>query len=89
MHIEGGVSAAYRRDIATSDDPEARRQEIEARLNAMASPFRTAEATGGESLHGIDIIDPRNTRSLLCDFVDMAQDMLDTQLGPPIYPYVP
>jgi acetyl-CoA carboxylase carboxyltransferase component len=89
MHIEGGVSAAYRRDIATSDDPEARRQEIEARLNAMASPFRTAEATGGEGLHGIDIIDPRNTRSLLCDFVDMAQDMLDTQLGPPIYPYVP
>ena len=89
MHIEGGVSAAYRRDIASSDDPEAREREIEARLNAMASPFRTAEATGGGGGHGLDIIDPRDTRSLLCDFVDMAQDMLDTQLGPPMYPYMP
>ena len=90
MHIEGGVSAAYRRDIASSDDPEAKRQEIEAKLNAMASPFRTAESTGGENMgHGLDIIDPRDTRPLLCEFVDMAQDMLDTQLGPPLYPYMP
>jgi len=90
MHIEGGVSAAYRRDIASSENPENKRKEIEARLNAMASPFRTAEATGGESNgHGIDIIDPRDTRPLLCDFVEMAQDMLDTQLGPPLYPYTP
>ena len=90
MHIEGGVSAAYRRDIASSDNPEARRLEIEDRLNAMASPFRTAEATGGENNgHGLDIIDPRETRPLLCEFVDMAQDMLDTQLGPPPFPYTP
>ncbi|HJO81627.1 MAG: carboxyl transferase domain-containing protein [SAR202 cluster bacterium] len=89
MHIEGGVSAAYRRDIAASDDPEAKRLEIEAMLNAMASPFRTAEATGGDGAHGLDIIDPRDTRRMLCDFVDMAQDMLDTQLGPPMSPYLP
>ena len=90
MHIEGGVSAAYRREIAAAENPEEKRLEIEARLQAMASPFRTAEDTGGESSsHGIDIIDPRDTRSLLCDFIDMAQDMLDTQLGPPNFPYVP
>ena len=90
MHIEGGVSAAYRRDIASSDNPDARRMEIENRLNAMASPFRTAEATGGENNgHGLDIIDPRDTRPLLCEFVDMAQDMLDTQVGPPPFPYMP
>ena len=90
MHIEGGVSAAYRREIAAAENPEEKRLEIEARLQAMASPFRTAEDTGGESSsHGIDIIDPRDTRSLLCDFIDMAQDMLDTQLGPPNSPYVP
>ena len=90
MHIEGGVSAAYRRDIASSDNPEAKRLEIEDRLNAMASPFRTAEATGGENNgHGLDIIDPRETRPLLCEFVDMAQDMLETQLGPPPFPYMP
>ena len=90
MHIEGGVSAAYRREIAAAENPEQRRLDIEARLQAMASPFRTAEDTGGESSsHGIDIIDPRDTRPLLCDFVDMAQDMLDTQLGPPTSPYIP
>jgi acetyl-CoA carboxylase carboxyltransferase component len=54
MHIEGGVSAAYRREIAASENPEQKRLEIEARLQAMASPFRTAEDTGGESSsHGI------------------------------------
>ncbi|MCL0029149.1 hypothetical protein M1N23_03290 [Dehalococcoidia bacterium] len=89
MHIEGGVSAAYRRDIASAKDPEARRLEIESNLNAMASPFRTAEATGDDAAHGIDIIDPRDTRPLLCDFVHMAQDMLDMQLGPPTVPYMP
>ena len=52
-------------------------EEIEARLQALASPFRTAEAFSIE-----DIIDPRDTRPLLCDFVEMAQDVLQTQLGP-------
>ena len=90
MHIEGGVSAAYRREIANSDDPEAARQQIEARLSAMTSPFRTAEdAGGGPGSDGIDIIDPRDTRALLCDFVQMAQPILETQLGPTAVPYLP
>ena len=56
----------------------------------MASPFRTAEETGGSNgSYGIDIIDPRDTRPLLCEFVDMAQDMLDAQLGPAAVPYLP
>lgn len=77
MHIEGGAMAAYRREIEAAPDPAARRKEIEDRLNAIGSPFRTAEAFGIE-----DIIDPRDTRPLLCDFIDTAQDMLKTQLGP-------
>ena len=90
MHIEGGVSAAYKREINASDDPIAKQQEIEERLNAMASPFRTAEATGGAgNNHGIDIIDPRDTRPLLCDFVEMAQEMIETQIGPAPVPYTP
>ena len=76
MHIEGGTTAAYRRIIDSSDDPEAKRIEIEDRLKALASPFRTAEATG------LDIIDPRETRPILCDFVEMAQSVIKTQLGP-------
>jgi len=77
MHIEGGTSAAYRREIDSSSDPEAKRDEIERRLQAIASPFRTAEAFNME-----DIIDPRDTRPILCDFIEMAQPMLKTQLGP-------
>jgi acetyl-CoA carboxylase carboxyltransferase component len=83
MHIAGGASAAYRREIDSADDPEAKRQEIEARLQALASPFRTAEATGQ------DIIDPRETRDVLCEFVEDAQSVLKTQVGPPAKPYLP
>lgn len=83
MHIAGGASAAYRREIESADDPEAKRQEIEARLQAIASPFRTAEATGQ------DIIDPRETRAVLSEFVEDAQPRLREQLGPPAMPYLP
>ena len=76
MHIEGGASAAYRREIDAAPDPEAKRQEIENRLQAIASPFRTAEAFNIE-----DIIDPRDTRPILCDFIETAQSILKTQLG--------
>lgn len=84
MHIAGGVSAAYRRVIAESDDPEAKKAEIEAQLEALASPFRTAEAFNIE-----DIIDPRDTRPMLAEFVEMAQPMLQTQLGLSPTPYMP
>jgi len=77
MHIEGGASAAYRREIDSAPDPEAKRQEVERNLQAIASPFRTAEAFNIE-----DIIDPRDTRPLLCDFLETAQAALKTQLGP-------
>ena len=83
MPIAGGTSAAYRREIADAADPEAKRLEIEARLNAVASPFRTAEATGQ------DIIDPRDTRPLLCEFAEDAQRVLRNQLGEPPIPYRP
>jgi acetyl-CoA carboxylase carboxyltransferase component len=83
MHIAGGASAAYRREIEMADDPEQKRQEIEERLRAVASPFRTAEVTGQ------DIIDPRDTRSLLIEFVTDAQRILARQVGPPLIPYWP
>jgi methylmalonyl-CoA decarboxylase subunit alpha len=81
MHIAGGASAAYRREIESAPDPDAKRTEIEARLRALASPFRTAEATGQ------DIVDPRETRSLLAEFVHDAQRVLAEQLGVPPVPY--
>ena len=84
MHIAGGVSAAYRRIIADSDDPEAKQQEIEDKLEALSSPFKTAEAFNIE-----EIIDPRETRPLMCEFVELAQDHLKRQLGPSPTPYMP
>ena len=81
MHIEGGTYAAYRREIDSAPDPAAKLDEIERRLKAIASPFRTAEAFSIE-----DIIDPRDTRPLLADFVELAQDVIRTQLGPTLVP---
>lgn len=84
MHIAGGVSAAYRRIIAESDNPESKQQEIEEKLEALSSPFKTAEAFNIE-----EIIDPRETRPLMCEFVELAQEHLKTQLGPSPTPYMP
>ena len=85
MHIEGGVAAAYKREIESAPDPDAKRKEIEERLNELRSPFRTAHAFGIE-----DIIDPRDTRPLLADFIEDAQEIIRTQLGPTSrIPYLP
>ncbi|MEE8337122.1 MAG: carboxyl transferase domain-containing protein [Dehalococcoidia bacterium] len=77
LPIEGGVMAAYRRDIEAADDPEAYQAEIEERLNEMRSPLRTAEAFNIE-----DIIDPRDTRALLCEWVELVYRSLHTIAGP-------
>ena len=77
MHIEGGTAIAYKREIEESADPEAKRAEIEARLQAISSPFRNAHAFGVE-----DLIDPRDTRPLLVDFLEDAWPLLSNQPGP-------
>ena len=45
--------------------------EIEERLNKLRSPFRSAETFWIE-----EIIDPRDTRKLLCEFVQLAEPLL-------------
>ena len=77
LPIEGGVQAAYRRDIEAAEDPDARRRELEAMLEQYRSPLRTAEAFGIE-----EVIDPRDSRPLLCDWVRLAYEIIPTQLGP-------
>lgn len=76
LPLEGGIEAAYRRDLAAADDPDALRAEILARLDSVRSPFRTAEAFGIEH-----IIDPRDTRPILCDWVEQAYRVEATKLG--------
>jgi acetyl-CoA carboxylase carboxyltransferase component len=65
--IEGGVMAAHKAEIDAAPDPAARRDELEAFYLNMTSPFRTAEKFGI-----LDIIDPRETRAILCDWVEEA-----------------
>jgi len=77
LPLEGGVMAAYRQEIQSSPDPDARRSEIEERLRQLCSPFRTAEAFGVE-----EMVDPRDTRLILCDFVKTAYGITAGQLGP-------
>ncbi len=77
--IQGGVRAAYRRELDELSDEEraARLAELEARYDALSSPFRTAEAFGVP-----EIIDPRETRPLLCEWIEDAYRVLPEQLGP-------
>ncbi|HAA66534.1 MAG TPA: hypothetical protein DCE10_06785 [Acidimicrobiaceae bacterium] len=65
------MAAAYRREIEAAEDPEAHRLAIEERLLRLRSPFRAAHR--GDV---IDLIDPRETRSLACRFVNLAQPKL-------------
>jgi acetyl-CoA carboxylase carboxyltransferase component len=71
LPLEGGIEAAYRAEIDAAPDPKAKLAEIEARLNALRSPFRTAEPFWVE-----EIIDPRDTRKLLCEFAALAEPLL-------------
>jgi len=77
LPLAGGIEAAYKRELEAAEDPDSLRREIEARLSAVSSPLRTAEAFGIE-----EIIDPRDTRPLLCDWVESAYQILPTEVGP-------
>ncbi|HEU5199587.1 MAG TPA: carboxyl transferase domain-containing protein [Ktedonobacterales bacterium] len=78
LPIEGGLEAAYRAELEASEDPAALIEAIRTRLDAVRSPFRTAERFGIE-----EIIDPRETRPLLCEWVRDAYALLPQQLGRP------
>jgi len=67
LPLEGGIEAAYRAELDAAADPDAKLAEIEARLTKLRSPFRSAETFWIE-----EIIDPRETRPLLCDFAGLA-----------------
>jgi acetyl-CoA carboxylase carboxyltransferase component len=77
LPVEGGVRAAFRREIEDAEDPAARQAEIEGELRALSSPFRMAEAFAVE-----DMIDPRETRLYLCRMLAAAESRMKTTLGP-------
>src|ERR1700740_3618891 len=70
LPLEGGIEAAYRAEIDAAPDQKGKLKEIEDRLNKLRSPFRSAEKFWVE-----EIIDPRNTRPLLCEFARLAEPL--------------
>ncbi len=80
LPARGGIEAAFRAEIEASADREATIARIAAELDALASPFRTAEHFGVQ-----DLIDPRDTRALLCDWVRDAYRVLPELIGRPAF----
>ncbi len=79
LPLAGGLEAAYRRELEAAEDPETLRNQIAARLEAVTSPFRSAERFSVE-----EIIDPRDTRPILCDWAERAHELVrhDLHAGP-------
>ena len=77
LPLEGGVAVAYGREIDAAENPEQKRAEIEARLAANRSPYQRAE-----SFSVNDLIDPRETRPYLCDWIEWNQHKILARRGP-------
>ena len=74
LPMAGGIEAAYKRQLEAAEDPEAELKELYRKFEAMRSPFRTAEAFIAE-----EIIDPRDTRPLVVDFVHHAYRVIKAE----------
>jgi acetyl-CoA carboxylase carboxyltransferase component len=74
LPIEGGVEAAYKRQLKEAADPDQLREELEAQLASLRDPILTAEAFGIE-----EIIDPRDTRPILIEFARRAYEIVASE----------
>jgi acetyl-CoA carboxylase carboxyltransferase component len=76
---EGGIEAAYKRQLAEADDPAALRAEIEARIESARGPVGPLNKFQLE-----EMIDPRDTRKYICDWIKLAYNLVNQadQLGP-------
>jgi propionyl-CoA carboxylase beta chain len=73
LPMAGGIEAAYRKELLEAEDPDALLKSLYKKFDAIQSPFRTAE-----SFYAEELIDPRDTRPLLVDFVHHARRTLET-----------
>jgi acetyl/propionyl-CoA carboxylase alpha subunit/acetyl-CoA carboxylase carboxyltransferase component len=64
---EGGIEAAYKRQLAEAEDPVALRAEIEARIESVRGPIGPLNRFQME-----EMIDPRDTRRWVCEWVEDA-----------------
>ena len=64
---EGGIEAAYKRQLAEAEDPVALRAELEARIESARGPLGPLSKFQME-----EMIDPRETRRMICEWVETA-----------------
>ncbi len=64
---EGGIEAAYKRQLAEAADPAALRAELEARIESVRGPIGPLNRFQIEEL-----IDPRDTRRYICEWIVTA-----------------
>ena len=76
LPLEGGVAVAFGREIEAAENPEEKRRQLEEIMAARLSPFPRAE-----SFSAHDIIDPRETRPMLCAWIDRIRPLLPQLLG--------
>ena len=84
LPLEGGIAVAFKREIESSPDPDARRRELEESFAASRTPFARAEHF---SVH--DTIDPRQSRAALARWMDDTAHLIAHDLGPRGYTYRP
>jgi acetyl-CoA carboxylase carboxyltransferase component len=77
LPVEGGVAVAFHRQIAEAPDPDAKRKELEQKLMANRSPFPMMESF---AVH--ELIDPRQTRTKLCRWIEWIEPLLQELKGP-------
>ena len=64
---EGGIEAAYKRQLAEAEDPRALREELMARIETARGPVGPLSKFQIE-----EMIDPRDTRRLICEWLETA-----------------
>ncbi len=70
---EGGIEAAYKRQLAEADDPAALRAELNARIESARGPLGPLSRFQVE-----EMIDPRDTRRLVCEWAGNASRVAAT-----------
>jgi acetyl-CoA carboxylase carboxyltransferase component len=83
---EGGIEAAYKRQLAEAADPAALRAEIEARIESVRGPIGPLNRFQME-----EMIDPRDTRRWVCEWLEDAWRLVGQQAtqGPRRYGFRP
>lgn len=77
LPLEGGIAVAFRREIADAENPEVKRAELEASFIERLSPFPRAEDFSVQ-----EIVDPRETRRMISEWLSLSVPLLARQLGP-------